>query len=85
VEVWKGGYQNEMAKVTKQGYHAILSSCWYLNYISYGPDWHKYYTCDPHDFKGKNGTLNVIVCTHFVCVSFFVNNGEDICGFVIKN
>lgn len=34
------------------GLRGILSSCWYLNYISYGNDWVKYYRCDPFDFPG---------------------------------
>ena len=56
VHVWKyrgtTKYKDELSNVTAAGYHALLSSCWYLNDISYGADWPKYYQCDPHDFKG---------------------------------
>ncbi|XP_071964486.1 beta-hexosaminidase subunit beta-like [Antedon mediterranea] len=54
VEVWKGGYVQEMSKVTKQGYRTILSSPWYLNYVSnpYNQDWKTYYIIEPQDFTG---------------------------------
>ncbi|CAH3142158.1 unnamed protein product, partial [Porites evermanni] len=53
VNIWKGGWKNEMAKVTSKGLRAILSSCWYLNRIHFGIDWSQYYTCDPTDFTAN--------------------------------
>ena len=51
VNVWKNyGIRKadaEMQFVTQKGYKAITSACWYLNILSYGEDWHKYYQCDP--------------------------------------
>jgi len=33
IDVWKGGWQDEIATVTASGLRAILSTPWYLNYI----------------------------------------------------
>jgi len=56
VHVWrndfKGYWQQLIKNVTSKGYEVILSSPWYLNYISYGADWPKYYKIDPQDFHG---------------------------------
>lgn len=57
VEVWRGNstvpWQHYMTRIASQGYKTILSSCWYLNYISYGQDWRKYYQCEPQNFTGE--------------------------------
>lgn len=48
VQVWaKSKYFNQ---VTADGLNAILSSCWYLDHLSTGGDWKKYYECDPYDY-----------------------------------
>lgn len=66
VHVWKSenvpaGWKNELNKVTQAGYKTVLSSCWYLNYISYGDDWYKYYECDPQDFDGTEAQKQLIL------------------------
>jgi hypothetical protein len=53
IDVWKGGnWQDEIANVTRDGFHAVLSAPFYLNYISYGEDWPKYYSVEPSNFTG---------------------------------
>ena len=55
VHVWIN-FQEELAKVTKMGLRVILSTPWYLNYISYGSDWQTYYKVEPLSFNGKPPT-----------------------------
>lgn len=52
VHVWKNinnrpAFMKELKHVVSANYRALLSSCWYLNYIDYGQDWIKFYRCDP--------------------------------------
>ena len=39
----------------------LLSAPWYLNYISYGIDWHKYYKIDPQDFGGNDSLQKLVL------------------------
>lgn len=53
VEVWiNNQVEQELQKVTGAGFSTILSAPWYLDYISYGQDWQKYYKVEPLSFDG---------------------------------
>lgn len=62
VHVWMGsGQQDEMHKVTAAGYTTILSAPWYLDYISYGQDWQKYYMVEPLNFDGTDKQKALVI------------------------
>ncbi|KAM9735720.1 beta-hexosaminidase subunit beta isoform 2-T2 [Menidia menidia] len=62
VHVWIGsGINNEMSKVTAAGYTTILSAPWYLDYISYGQDWQKYYKVEPLNFDGTEEQKKLVI------------------------
>uniref|UniRef100_A0A1B0CZC5 Beta-hexosaminidase n=1 Tax=Phlebotomus papatasi TaxID=29031 RepID=A0A1B0CZC5_PHLPP len=52
VQVWTGDRKALMSQITYDGLPVLLSSCWYLDHLSTGGDWLKYYDCDPLDFPG---------------------------------
>uniref|UniRef100_A0A8C8RS54 Beta-hexosaminidase n=1 Tax=Pelusios castaneus TaxID=367368 RepID=A0A8C8RS54_9SAUR len=53
VEVWIANlYTLELSRVTRAGFTTILAAPWYLDYISYGQDWKKYYKVEPLNFTG---------------------------------
>jgi len=61
VQIWKDNYAAELSHVSKFGYPIILSSPWYLNYISYGLEWEKYYTVEPLDFEGTEEQKKLVI------------------------
>lgn len=54
-----------LARYTRNGHEVILSSCWYLNYINYGPDWKEgnaaYYYCNPRGFNGTDEQKKLVL------------------------
>ncbi|XP_043837186.1 beta-hexosaminidase subunit beta [Dromiciops gliroides] len=62
VEVWVGeNYRQELQKVTAAGYTTVLAAPWYLDYISYGQDWKKYYAVEPLDFNGTKSQKELLI------------------------
>jgi len=74
IHVWKGEWEEEMANVTGSGLRAILSTPWYLNYISYGPDWTKYYLAEPLDFHGGEEHKALVIGGESCMWGEFVNS-----------
>ncbi|XP_062828396.1 beta-hexosaminidase subunit beta [Anolis carolinensis] len=61
IEVWLSHYHEELRKVTKEGHPAILAAPWYLDIISYGQDWKKYYNVEPLNFLGCKSQKDLVV------------------------
>lgn len=57
IQVWRQkipvNYWNELHQITSAGLRALLSAPWYLNWISYGPDWKNAYMVEPLAFEGS--------------------------------
>lgn len=63
IHVWKSwdDPRNVMYRVTNDGFSLIISSNWYLDHISSGGDWYKYYEVDPHDFGGNENQNKLVL------------------------
>lgn len=62
VEVWKGNnMEEELKNVTEAGFTTILSAPWYLDYISYGQDWQRYYKVEPLNFPGTDAQKKLVI------------------------
>lgn len=62
VQVWRiEEYAAHEANVTAAGFQVILSSPWYLDYISYGQDWRNYYKVDPLNFSGSQEQKRLVI------------------------
>ena len=62
IEIWKKeNWESVVDAVTKAGLRTIVSSPWYLNYISYGSDSMKIYLEDPQAFGGTEEQERLVV------------------------
>ncbi|NXU49997.1 HEXB hexosaminidase, partial [Turnix velox] len=62
VQVWMGNnYAHELSRVTGAGFTAILAAPWYLDYITYGQDWKKYYSVEPLNFFGTEKQKKLLI------------------------
>ncbi|KFD64884.1 hypothetical protein M514_04493 [Trichuris suis] len=68
-QVWKlGDFWYDVDMITRSGHAVILSSCWYLNFISYKPDWRRFYTCDPRALPSATRQQRKLVIGGEVCM-----------------
>lgn len=61
VQVWTGSFYHVLADVTRAGYRALLSACWYLNNIFTAADWYVFYRCDPQNFEGSEAQKRLVI------------------------
>ena len=71
IQIWKNTtfvdghkpWQEYLFNITRDGYKAILSSPWYINFIKYGyKEWYDFYAVDPlNDFNGSDEQAKLII------------------------
>lgn len=61
VHAWKGDWQKELVQITNSSYRALLSTPWYVDYISYGADWKKYYNIEPLAFNATDKQKQLVI------------------------
>lgn len=71
IQIWKDTsilpehekWSDYLNSVTKDGYAAILSSPWYINFVSYGyQEWYKYYQVEPFsNFTGNSEQAKLLI------------------------
>jgi hexosaminidase len=62
IEAWKKeNWEGMVFNITEAGLKAIVSSPWYLNYISYGSDAMKIYLEDPQAFGGTEEQERLVI------------------------
>ncbi|KAH9393890.1 hypothetical protein TYRP_021422 [Tyrophagus putrescentiae] len=72
---WKA----EMEKVVGRGFHAILSSPWYVDIISYGHDWTRYYEVEPMAFNATEEAKKLVLGGE-ACLWGEYINGANVIG-----
>lgn len=53
--------QRLLSQITEKGLSAILSTCWYLDHLSTGGDWRKFYSCEPSSFPGTAAQQKLLI------------------------
>ncbi|XP_055372164.1 beta-hexosaminidase subunit beta-like [Condylostylus longicornis] len=76
VQVWLGDWRKLFSEFTNAGHHVLLSECWYLDHLSTGGDWLKYYRCEPENFNGTNEQKKLVLGGEACMWSEVVNNNN---------
>ncbi|OBS80762.1 hypothetical protein A6R68_21034 [Neotoma lepida] len=65
IQVWREeapvAYMKEVEQITKAGFRALLSAPWYLNRVTYGPDWKDMYKVEPLAFHGTTEQKDLVI------------------------
>jgi hexosaminidase len=59
--------------VTKAGKFGVYSTCWYLDQLSTGSDWQKFYECELLDFDGTDEQKKLVLGGEALMFSEAVN------------